>query len=431
MPVVSTFVECAVTDSFRVRQVAGLFDLPLHEKARETFTAEFPGLDEDWTIGAIVGPSGSGKSTLARHAFGDAVWRPGAWPEDRAVIDGFGDLPIKTITHTLTAVGLSSPPSWLKPYRVLSNGERFRCDLAQALLGIAKGTSSKMQSQGLGELSRSGGGLPPAIGSFINSRSPLVVFDEFTSVVDRTVARIGSAAVARAIRSERIARRFVAVTCHYDVLEWLEVDWCLDLADGQLHRRRLRRPEIRLSVQRCDPELWRLFARHHYLSHSLPAASMCYVATISTKDQGPRTKEEDKDSASPVPVRPSSPVAFCAVSNLFGAKGRRRISRVVVLPDYQGVGIGARLLDTVAAHHVGLGHTVRITTSHPAMLAYLRRSPRWRTVHIYTNTRRRRRTINGRQVKDAAGRCVASFEFVAAKPPGVGVVFRPNLVAKG
>jgi GNAT superfamily N-acetyltransferase len=104
-------------------------------------------------------------------------------------------------------------------------------------------------------------------------------------------------------------------------------------------------------------------------------------------------------------------VAFCAVSNLFGGAGRRRISRVVVAPDFQGVGIGSRLLETVAAHHVSLGQTIRITTSHPAMLAYLQRSPRWRAVHVYPNTRRRKRWIGPKQVKDAAGRCVATFEF--------------------
>ena len=57
MPTLTTTVECPVHDSFRVQQVAGLFDLPLVGRACETFTAELPGLDEPWTIGAIVGPS--------------------------------------------------------------------------------------------------------------------------------------------------------------------------------------------------------------------------------------------------------------------------------------------------------------------------------------------------------------------------------------
>ena len=54
---------------------------------------------------------------------------------DRAVVDGLGERPIKEITRLFTAVGFSSPPSWIKPYHVLSNGEQFRCDLARALAG--------------------------------------------------------------------------------------------------------------------------------------------------------------------------------------------------------------------------------------------------------------------------------------------------------
>ena len=71
---------------------------------------------------------------------------------------------------------------------MLSGGEQFRCDLVRALL----------------------------------KPGDLVAFDEFTSVVDRTVAKIGSAAVAKSIRKGRIGKKFVAVTCHYDVLDWLE-----------------------------------------------------------------------------------------------------------------------------------------------------------------------------------------------------------------
>jgi ABC-type ATPase with predicted acetyltransferase domain len=51
----------------------------------------------------------------------------------------------------------------------------------------------------------------------------LIVFDEFTSVVDRNVARIGSYAVQKSIR--RSNKKFIAVTCHEDVEEWLLPDW--------------------------------------------------------------------------------------------------------------------------------------------------------------------------------------------------------------
>src|SRR5262245_15318710 len=106
MPLLSFHVETPIRDSFKVEQVRGMFDLPRRETDGQTFTAEVPGLDEDWTIGAIVGPSGSGKTTLARAAFGNALHEPALWPQDKAVIDAFAALPIKMAARLLTAVGL-------------------------------------------------------------------------------------------------------------------------------------------------------------------------------------------------------------------------------------------------------------------------------------------------------------------------------------
>ena len=63
---------------------------------------------------------------------------------------------------------------WLRPFHVLSNGEQFRATIARALAESAKGRE-------------------------------LVVIDEFTSVVDRTVAQIGSAAIAKTIRRRHVA----------------------------------------------------------------------------------------------------------------------------------------------------------------------------------------------------------------------------------
>ena len=51
----------------------------------------------------------------------------------------------------------------------------------------------------------------------------MFVFDEFTSVVDRDVAQIGSFALQKTVR--RAGKKFVAVTCHFDVQDWLMPDW--------------------------------------------------------------------------------------------------------------------------------------------------------------------------------------------------------------
>ena len=51
----------------------------------------------------------------------------------------------------------------------------------------------------------------------------LIVFDKFTSTVDRTVAQIGSIAVSKAVRKHS-GKQFIAVSCHSDILDWLEPD---------------------------------------------------------------------------------------------------------------------------------------------------------------------------------------------------------------
>ena len=67
---------------------------------------------------------------------------------------------------------------------------------------------------------------------------------------------------------------------------------------------------------------------------------------------------------------------------LIGRKNRWRISRIVTLPDYQGIGIGMRVAEAVAELHRAEGHRVNVTASHPALIAHCRRSPRWRAVGV-------------------------------------------------
>jgi GNAT superfamily N-acetyltransferase len=383
MPHLEVKVSCPVHDSFRVQQVAGMFDVPLTEKATERFQVDLPDANETWQIGLIVGPSGSGKSTVARKAFGDELYSGAEWPNDRAVVDCFGDLSVRHVVDLFTAVGFGSPPSWVKPYRVLSNGERFRCDLARALsLGY--------------QLSAVGCQPDPASGRKLiaESRRPIVVFDEFTSVVDRNVAKVCSAAIAKGIRRGHLLCRFVAVTCHYDVAEWLEPDWILDMATSKLQRSApgsaggcFRRPTIELEIHRCRPGAWQLFKRHHYLSGSLAPGARCYLATWD-----------------------GIPVNFCATLPVIAKKNHRRFTRIVTLPDYQGIGIGMRAVSAVAALHRAEGLRINVTSSHPALIRHCRHSPQWKTVNVKKMGGQR---ANARfpAYRSAAGRAVVSFEY--------------------
>lgn len=355
MPHIAAHVHTSVEPSFRTHQVEGIFDLQSEPQSSESFAVDVPGLDEPWTIGAIVGPSGSGKSTVARQAFGDAVLRGYDWPRGRAVIDALGDHSIKQLMRTLSAVGFNSPRAWLRPYRALSNGERFRCELARALL----------------------------------SDAPLVVCDEFTSTVDRTVAKVASAAIAKALRRGDANKRFVAVTCHDDVLAWLEADWVVDMTTGALTWGRLRRPSIELRVVRAPQASWQWFARHHYLSGELSRGATCYVALWN-----------------------EAPVAFCGVVGALGKRKHKRVTRLVTLPDYQGLGIGTRLLEYVGDRVLEASERYSITTSHPSLRAYLQQSQRWLRKRTRRSFRPSRQTMRDAEVRDSYGRVVTSFEYL-------------------
>jgi GNAT superfamily N-acetyltransferase len=361
-----------------------MFDVPLADRATERITIDLPSLenppiDSDWQIGLIVGPTGSGKTSLARHLFGAASLEQPPWPADRAVVDCFGDLSAREITGLLTAVGFSSPPSWIKPYHVLSNGERFRCDLARALVGWGEGRpSDRSPTRSLS--AENTAGLRPTL-------HPPILFDEFTSLVDRNVARVTSAAVARALRTGRIACRFVAITCHYDVADWLSPDWTIDMATRTFSTVRLQRPPIQLDIVRCHRDAWRLFERHHYLSGGLAPTARCYLATWH-----------------------GEPVAFCATIPAIGRRYRWRITRLVTLPDYQGIGIGLRVAEAAAELHREQGHRITIAASHPSVVAHCRRSPRWKAITLKRlgSPGREQRFHNYR---GSPGRAVVSFEF--------------------
>jgi GNAT superfamily N-acetyltransferase len=381
MPCFDVVVTCPVHDSFRVQQVAGMFDVPLAEKASKHFQADVPGINKTWQIGLIVGPSGSGKSTIARSAFASKMYSADEWPTDRAVVDCFGQLSVRHVVELFTAVGFGSPPSWIKPYHVLSNGERFRCDLARAL-------AKSYQLSAVGDQPIQTSGREPTA----NSRQPLVAFDEFTSVVDRNVAKVCSSAIAKGIRRGHIRCRFVAVTCHYDIAAWLEPDWILDMATCELQRRCLRRPPIQLEIHRCEMAAWQLFKRHHYLNGSLPVASRCYLTTWE-----------------------GVPVNFCATVPVITRKNHRRFTRIVTLPDYQGIGIGMRAVTAVAELHRAEGHRINVTSSHPALIRHCSHSPQWKTVNVKkSGGSSQRENKRFPTYRNAAGRAVVSFEYLGA-----------------
>jgi ABC-type lipoprotein export system ATPase subunit len=381
VPRVDCLRSTAIERTVRVRQVEGIFDLPPSERSDVRWQVNVPIEERQWQIGLIVGPSGSGKSTLAREIFGADALAAFAWPTDRSVVDAFPPgMPVKEIVGLLSSVGFSSPPAWLRPYHVLSTGEKFRVELARAL---ATGQSPS---------------IPCAT----------IVVDEFTSVVDRTVAKIGSAAVAKAIRRLDGGTRFVAVSCHDDIIEWLDPDWIYAPATGAFCWRLESRwrPPIELEIARVGRAAWKLFKHHHYLSGDLSPSARCFCAFVAGR-----------------------PAAFAAVIHRPSPQGGYWAEhRTVCLPDYQGVGIGNALSEFVASLFVATGKRYCSRTSHPAMIRHRARSPAWRMTAKPGMAGRHTGCANLRR-SGSSLRFAASFRFVGEPRPREAAEF--GIAAQG
>ena len=326
MPCVSIMRQCDIKRTARVMQAEGLFDVPEKSKEVRTWDVELPLQEKDWHIGLIVGPSGCGKSVIASEMFKESIVEDFEWSEGQSVIDAFpSDMGIKDITGLLSSVGFSSPPAWLKPFHVLSNGERFRVNIARVLA----------------------------------EKRDLAVVDEFTSVVDRTVAQIGSAAVAKTIRKR--GQRFIAVTCHYDVEEWLQPDWVYCPVGNSFEWRFLQqRPEIKLDILRVHYSAWNYFKDTHYLTGNIHRAARCYMALWDN--------------------RPVAFAGFMAFPHVH-VKNAYRGHRLVCLPDFQGVGIGSTMSQFSGMLCRGAGKRFYIRSSHPAEKRHVVSDKNWRVVN--------------------------------------------------
>jgi len=346
-------------------QLEGIFDIEAerHSSERWTDSFEFP---NEWSVGAIVGPSGSGKTTVAREIFGDGMAGEWTWSAEKSVLDDFPqDMGIKEIIGLLSSVGFSSPPSWMRPFRVLSNGEKFRVSMARTLAELPD----------------------------------IAVVDEFTSVVDRTVAQMGSAAIQKTAR--RRGRKFVAVSCHYDILDWLEPDWVYQPHTREFYSGRYlhRRPQIDIEVRRVHHAAWKLFREYHYLNSGINKSSRCFVGLLS-----------------------GAPVVFAAVLHFPHPSSRmiKREHRVVCLPDYQGVGIGGAMSAYVGSVVTALNYRYLSITSHPAMVGSRNLSANWKMTALPNRTTKA--ILSGGLDATASGkgagrarRLRATFEYVGAR----------------
>jgi len=313
-------------NSYRAARVKSLFNAS--NGCNFDLEAEID-LSGDWGIGVVVGPSGSGKSSIGKVIFGKNLIHDYSkgWDPEKPIIDEIapqGDF--NEVTGALANVGLGDVPAWLRPFHVLSNGEQFRAGLAR----------------------------------LICEKPEQVVVDEFTSVIDRQIAKIGSQAFQKAWRRTNPNGKVVLLTPHYDILDWVQPDWIFDtktkIFERGCHR---HRPKIELQIFKTDGSYWRYFKPHYYLDLPMPPAAEYFVGTVN-----------------------GELACHLAVSPFFNAKAYRS-TRLVTMPEWQGAGVGFRFLEWICQYHLeGNGRCQKkyptfFHTSHPQLCMALRRGKKW------------------------------------------------------
>ena len=339
-------------------------DIKDYQESPETI----PQLPQDGIV-LIVGTSGSGKSTILR-SLGEHTQPKVEFYN--TVIENFSTP--ERGEELLLACGLRSIPTWFRPPHTLSNGEHHRFEMAMCL------------DQGIGTI------------------------DEFTSVVDRDTAKSLALSMRKYYDRAGTTNPLYIASCHRDIVEWLDPDYIYDTDLCVLENRRslLRlgtRPQLTLTIKSSSVDYWRYFSKYHYLDTAISRSAHYYVLLLGDK-----------------------PIGFHAAihSTNRDIHSYWRGHRTVILPEFQGMGIGTRFSDAIAEIYVSRGFRYFSKTAHPSFGEHRQQSPLWRATSTnlksrlgsYLNkdgTTRKMPGYGGTTTARDAGRLCYSHEYIGTK----------------
>lgn len=294
-------LESPISNNFRCKMACDSLDIDVKKKSIHKLNIDAD-IDSDFNVGLIYGASGSGKTTLAKKIFGENIFQT-LLKEDEPIIN---QLPEKytyeECASMLSGIGLNSVPCWVRPVYTLSNGQKAR---AEAVL-------------------------------LMTSENEITVIDEWTSVVDRNVAKAMSYTLQKYARKQN--KKIILLSCHYDVIEWLNPDWLIDCNKQQFIKRKNenfffeQREQIRFDIREVQSSTWKYFSKYHYLSEKLPGGKNYLFGLFINDNQ----------------------IGFQCFSNYVPKKKFEKMiyhsNRTVIHPDYQGFGLGIKLINATSQY---------------------------------------------------------------------------------
>ena len=322
-------LESPVSESFRCQKAANSLDIDVKKKSIHELKVSAD-VTNNFNVGLIVGASGSGKSTLAQHIWGVDCFKT-IIDLSRPVIEQFPESwSYDDCAAALSGIGLTSVPCWIRPVATLSTGQRAR---AEAALQMARSAHD----------------------------DGVVVIDEWTSVVDRTVAKAMSHCVAKHAR--KFKKKIVLVACHFDIVEWLNPDWVIDCNTQTYTDRRAmvgafeRTDRLRFDIKEVDEKSWPYFSKYHYLSDRLPGGKIYTFGLFHGNDQ----------------------IGFqCFAAYIIGNHTTFFSNRTVIHPDYAGLGMGIKLINETSKEMVRRGFDVKAKFSSTPVFRAMSRQREWK-----------------------------------------------------
>lgn len=295
-------LESEISKGFRCVKAANSLDIDVEKKSKHRLEIKAD-VESDFSIGLIVGASGSGKTTLTKHIFGEDCFKSHI-NLSMPVIEQFPkNMSYDDCQKALSGVGLTSVPCWIRPAYTLSNGQKTRAEMALACCGD----------------------------------DDIILIDEFTSVVDRTVAKVMAHSIQKF--AKKYNKKIILCACHYDIIEWLNPDWIIDCNKQKFTDRRLlpieqreRKEKLNFEIKKCDKSSWKYFSKYHYLSDKLPGGKLYHYGLYDGENQ-----IGYMNFANYVPIRKNTVPIF-------------HFNRIVIHPDYVGLRIGIQFLNECCKH---------------------------------------------------------------------------------
>jgi ABC-type ATPase with predicted acetyltransferase domain len=283
-----------VHTNFRCQAAANSLDIDVKKKSIHKLQINNVEIPETWNIGLVYGSSGSGKTTSIKQLFGNNIF-DSILDEEIPIINQLPDnLTYSECASLLNGIGLNSVPCWIRPVKTLSNGQKAR---AEAVLLMCQDRE-------------------------------IVFIDEWTSVVDRTVAKAMSVCLYKYAKKHN--KKIVLLSCHYDILEWLNPDWMIDCNKQEFQLPKSedfffkRREELKFDIKKIGRRSWKYFSKYHYLNENLPGGKIYLYGLFHKGDQ----------------------IGFqCYAGYVPNNPEILHFNRTVVHPDYNGLGLGIKMIN--------------------------------------------------------------------------------------